>query len=1106
MHGCEITIQVLRVVMLVSRLTALVFGLLVVLVSLSLGAAIRGASGFPHSSLRRVKSPVSQNDFLGPSDSKRSDERHGEATVREVPRTLDLSLNVKVTENGRYDNDAVSYVSQGGGNGYAAEKRATEELVKNGERLTSSAMTDEALTTKTKTQERKEASKNQVPFLSSTKSFQKSEESALVSEDPTFPSTGKGIIKEEKGDTAKNETRSSHAKNRCEFRSAPPDVVFPDAFEEFSRSMEANLSPDDQPDEELLDSLLPDGCHYTERQKKKVMCTGANMTSIPEFEHARNIETLHFSGTSIVQVTNLDPLPRSLKALYFSNGMLKVFDGRNLNRVSGLEVLHLDNNFITSWSLVTTFYSMGGFAEQNTIKTLNIRSNQITYPPQPVGDNETVLPYLETFVLSENPLCYLPDTLFKPLRNSNVTSLYLKNCNIDEFYGSPLSYLPNLEVLDLTGNRAINETELRDLLLPLGRLKQLFLGNNNYQTVPTKALSLVNGTLENLDLHSSTFTCLDNSSFPIMPVLTHLDLKYCRINAIREHTFQGFPMLRELNLDGNSLTTVPPEVLLPSLQILTLSDNPRANGNDGDQRFSMEDVSFQDMVNLKTIQLNQVIMEKIERSYFNDLYNLEELSLTGCGIKTIENFSFVNLTKLQHLNLSENYITTLYNDSLVGLVNLISLDLSNNKLKGINRMGRSGVSSSAVRTYSLSSGTVSDAREIDSILERVRAPSPLIPWLSSIRRNARAVGPLGWQGKDLPRTTIAAYAFSDLVRLRTLNLSENMIMLLPPELFHNLTNLLILDISYNRLMTWDDPVLGSIPNLTELHLRTNLLDGITDAMEVDFRKESLKLVDLQDNTFKCDCSLSKFNRSLNTSNFLNWPYLCREGKADVDMEEYIARAPCNFATQPENHGRMRAIVISTIVSSLLLVASVMVYRKRWYVRYFMYTVRMRTKVVREEADKYLYDTFVCYSQTDRQWVFEHLVAKLEDGGRYRVCIHERDFTVGQEITDNIINSVERSRKVVVVLSPAFIRSSWCMFELQMASNKILDERKSKLIMLLLEHIPDEEQPKKLKYLLKTRTYIEWVPDLESQKLFWARLMRAISKPSDSEAIAASTKL
>ncbi|XP_042888968.1 toll-like receptor 13 isoform X2 [Penaeus japonicus] len=1083
--------------MLVSKLTALVFGFSLVLVSFSFGAAIRGASGLPYNSLgRALKSPVSTDQRPETAVSERSGDDHGEATSKGVPGAVALLAEVKVTgrDKDRYDSDVNSHSQKSGYDGYSAEKR--KELVKKAKKTLSSSVADEDVTVRANNQER---------LLSATKNLQMSQVFVTSSRDTEFPAEGERRVKEEEGEEgnlAKEkeevETRWSSSKSRCTFRSAPPEVPFPDAFVEYSRSLEPSPNPDNQTDDLILGNLLPEGCHYMERQKN-VMCSGANMTSIPEFDHARNIETLHFSGTSIMQVTNLDPLPRSLKALHFSHGKLKIFDGRNLNRVSGLESLSLDSNFISSWSFVSTFYSKGGFADKITIKLLDIRNNQITYPPQPHGDNETVLPYLETLVLNDNPLCYLPDTLFKPLRESNVTRLYLKNCNINEFYGSPLSYLPNLEVLDLTNNRAINDTELRDLLLPLRRLKELSIASNNYQTVPTRALSLVNGTLEKLDLHSSTFACLDNSSFPVMPILTRLDLKYCRISSIQEHTFQGFPMLQELNLDGNILTTVPPEVLLPSLQILTLSDNPRDNGNNGEQ-FSMNNVSFQGMVNLKTITLDKVIMERINSTYFNDLYNLEELYLTECKIKSIENFSFVNLTKLQRLHLSGNYISTLYNDSLAGLVNLTYLDLSNNNLEVKKRM----VPYRASEVLSLDAR--SDTQEIDRVLETARAPSPLIPWLSRIQRHARGAGTLEWEVEDLQKRILVTLPFSDLISLQTLNISENKIVQLFPEVFHNLTNLLFLDINNNRLMTWDEPVFGNILNLKELHLRTNLLDSITNAMEEDFRKESLKLVDLQNNSFKCDCSINKFNGSLNTSNFLNWPYQCMEGEADVPMDDYISRAPCNAGTRPEDPIRIRSIIIGSILSGLLVVVSVTVYRKRWYVRYFVYTVRMRTKGVQEDSDKYLYDTFVCYSQADRQWVFEHLVAKLEDGGRYRVCIHERDFIVGQEITDNIISSVERSRKVIVVLSPPFIRSSWCMFELQMASNKILDERKSKLIMLLLERIPDEEQPKKLKYLLKTRTYIEWVPDLESQKLFWARLLRAIAKPSDSEAITASTKL
>ena len=83
-------------------------------------------------------------------------------------------------------------------------------------------------------------------------------------------------------------------------------------------------------------------------------------------------------------------------------------------------------------------------------------------------------------------------------------------------------------------------------------------------------------------------------------------------------------------------------------------------------------------------------------------------------------------------------------------------------------------------------------------------------------------------------------------------------------------------------------------------------------------------------------------------------------------------------------------------------------------------------------------------------------------------------------------------------------SGWCMFELQMAAYKILDEKKNKLIFLLIEPIPEKEQPKTLRVFLKIRTYIPWVYEQEGQRLFWARLIRAVSKPTDSENTSLST--
>jgi hypothetical protein len=63
------------------------------------------------------------------------------------------------------------------------------------------------------------------------------------------------------------------------------------------------------------------------------------------------------------------------------------------------------------------------------------------------------------------------------------------------------------------------------------------------------------------------------------------------------------------------------------------------------------------------------------------------------------------------------------------------------------------------------------------------------------------------------------------------------------------------------------------------------------------------------------------------------------------------------------------------------------------------------------AGQFDYDVFVSYAQPNLPWVKHHLMAELEGRLGLRLCIHERDFLLGDPIVDNIVHSVQRSKKV-----------------------------------------------------------------------------------------------
>ena len=67
------------------------------------------------------------------------------------------------------------------------------------------------------------------------------------------------------------------------------------------------------------------------------------------------------------------------------------------------------------------------------------------------------------------------------------------------------------------------------------------------------------------------------------------------------------------------------------------------------------------------------------------------------------------------------------------------------------------------------------------------------------------------------------------------------------------------------------------------------------------------------------------------------------------------------------------------------------------------------KWLRKDNEGFLYDAFVSYSSEDAGFVSE-MIAQLEKTPPfYRLCVYERDFEIGNVISECILESINTSR-------------------------------------------------------------------------------------------------
>lgn len=155
----------------------------------------------------------------------------------------------------------------------------------------------------------------------------------------------------------------------------------------------------------------------------------------------------------------------------------------------------------------------------------------------------------------------------------------------------------------------------------------------------------------------------------------------------------------------------------------------------------------------------------------------------------------------------------------------------------------------------------------------------------------------------------------------------------------------------------------------------------------------------------------------------------------------------NLTPGPDNSSSVDSVshwflVLSTSLGLIILgiFLGFVLHRERFVISYKLLSTWHRlnhnqSKKMSETNEK-TYDIFISYAYEDDEWVTSELLPKLEITYGFKACVHERDFRIGVTVMQNIVQCVDESRVFLAVLTPAYVNSTWCMFELFLAQARM----------------------------------------------------------------------
>ncbi|NWX44742.1 TLR1 protein, partial [Steatornis caripensis] len=541
------------------------------------------------------------------------------------------------------------------------------------------------------------------------------------------------------------------------------------------------------------------------------------------------------------------------------------------------------------------------------------------------------------------------------------------------------------------------------------------------------------------------------------------------LSNFRQGTLQNLT-LTNVSVDWNALIEIFQTVWHSSIEYFNI--------NSVTQLSKIKNIDFDySGTSMKAMTVKKVLITDL---YFSQDYLYKIFADMNIASLTINESEMIHMlcplsnSPFRYLNFLKNDLTDLLFQKCDKLIQLETLILQRNKFESLPKVSFMTSRMKSLKYLDMSSNLLShDAADVQC------------QWAESLRE------------LDLSSNQLTDSVFECLpVNVEKLNLQNNRIASVPKGMAE-LRSLKELNLASNRLA--DLPGCSGFKSLVFLNVEVNLI--LTPS--ANFFQSCPRVRELQagHNPFKCSCELQDFVRLERQSQgkLFGWPvaYLCEypEDLRGTQLKDFhLSELACNTTL----------LLVTALLLTLVLVAVVAflcIYLDvPWYARMTWQWTQTKRRAWHnrpEEQETVLqFHAFISYSERDSLWVKSELIPNLEKGeGCVQLCQHERDFIPGKSIVENIINCIEKSYKSIFVLSPNFVQSEWCHYELYFAHHKLFSENSNSLILILLEPIPPYIIPAryhKLKALMAKRTYLEWPKERSKRALFWANLRAAIS--------------